>query len=97
MFFLFQGCYANETNDTKVRKLNTADYKIAVDDIRNSCGINSAYFILYFLNKTPDYLNLKKELATTDNSKVSIADLERVLSEVHYYESFWAKQRKKMR
>ena len=69
IFFLSQESYANET---------TNSYKIAVEDIRNSCGINSAYFILYFLKETPNYLDLKKELATKDNSQVSITDLENI-------------------
>lgn len=69
IFFLSQESYANET---------TNSYKIAVEDIRNSCGINSAYFILCFLKETPNYLDLKKELATKDNSQVSITDLENI-------------------
>lgn len=39
---------------------------------------NSAYFILCFLKETPNYLDLKKELATKDNSQVSITDLENI-------------------
>ena len=69
IFFLSQESYANET---------TNSYKIAVEDIRNSCVINSAYFILCFLKETPNYLDLKKELATKDNSQVSITDLENI-------------------
>ena len=54
---------------------------IAIEKIKDSCGVNSSYIILNLLNKNPDYPNLYKRLLPTENSKVSIADLERVLSE----------------
>lgn len=54
---------------------------IAIEKIKESCGVNSSYIILNLLNKNPNYSNLYRKLVTTEDSKVSIADLERVLNE----------------
>ena len=81
------------TSHAKVRKISNSNKNcislishndqtgIAIEKIKDSCGVNSSYIILNLLNKNPDYPNLYKRLLPTENSKVSIADLERVLSE----------------
>ena len=49
--------------------------------MKNSCGINSTFIVMHFLNKSLNYESLKRELVPEKDSKVSIADLERVLGE----------------
>ena len=46
--------------------------------MKNSCGINSTFIAMHFLNKSLNYESLKRELVPEKDSKVSIADLERV-------------------
>lgn len=60
---------------------HNAQTGIAIEKIKESCGVNSGFIILNFLNKNPNYSNLYKKLVPNEDSKVSIADLERVLCE----------------
>ena len=82
MSFFFLKAYSLEKiRDTPVALNDINLYKIAIDDMKNSCGINSTFIVMHFLNKSLNYESLKRELVPEKDSKVSIADLERVLGE----------------
>lgn len=80
-FFFLKAYPLEKIRDTPVALNDINLYKIAIDDMKNSCGINSTFIVMHFLNKSLNYESLKRELVPEKDSKVSIADLERVLGE----------------
>ena len=54
---------------------------IPIDQVRNLCGVNSIYIILKILYIEPAYYVLRNKMLPKKDSRVSIADLERVLGE----------------
>lgn len=54
---------------------------IPIDQVRNLCGVNSIYIILKILYIEPSYYVLRNKMLPEKDSRVSIADLERVLGE----------------
>lgn len=80
-FFFLKAYSLEKIRDTPVALNDINLYKIAIDDMKNSCGINSTFIVMHFLNKSLNYESLKGELVPEKDSKVSIADLERVLGE----------------
>lgn len=52
-----------------------------VDDVKYYCGVNSTFLVMRMLGGYPNYTELKKRLLPKKDSKVSIADLEKVLGE----------------
>ena len=80
-FFFLKAYSLEKIRDTPVALNDINLYKIAIDDMKNSCGINSTFIVMHFLNKSLNYESLKRELVPEKDSKVSIADLERVLGE----------------
>ena len=55
--------------------------EVAVRELNYLCGVNSVYMALRLLDKTPDYADICKKLVPRKDSKVSVADIERILGQ----------------